>query len=438
MKFAWTGRTLPLAVALALTFGAVAGAYALAVEWQPTPSAGPAALAVFNESTLSNFTANVQPSALYGNTTHVQGGNVTLYAPLTNWINATVSTTFTTNRTASILLHERFEVRLATPQWTKLVTSTWLNTSSARTTGLAIASGYDANVSAVLAAASAIDRQLNYTPPYLTLTLAPVVTGTVTVGGVDQSVNYEPDLVFTFSGTQIAPSGLAYTEAVPIYPVAPVAAPTPPDRSGAPVVLVAASVGGLLALAAWSMPVPRAAPGREESFASGPRFPALVETGPVDNVGRTVPLRAFPDLVRVAVAIGKPILRPVDAYRYGNLYLVLDGDVAYAYEHSEAASLPSPETEPEPVVTPATGGIVLSQYASNLHRNLRFEARRMLGMDLAPEVLAEGQADVRVALDALRHGDEEGAANAVQLLTSLLDQIEAEARAVPAPGSPVL
>ena len=422
---------------LLVVFGltAAGSVYAIAVGLEPAPVPARSPIATFNATARNNFTAAVQPSPLFGNATQVAGGNVTLFAPITNWINATLSTTFLTNRTAAVSLHERFTVRLATPVWAKVVYSTWLNTSSPSTTGLAISAGYDANVTQLLALAASIDRQLNYTSPALTLSFVPNVTGNLTVAAVRQAVAFGPDLNFSFTGPEIVPSGLAYSSSVALYASAPLPPPPGPSLDAAIVALLAGSLGAFVGTFAWT--VGRAKPGGRGSATTvePPRFPTLVETGPLAFVPRTVTMRDFPDLVRVANAVGKPILRPVDPDLGGNVFLVLDGEVAYAYEHR----LPSPLSPPafegaaEPESSEASGerGIVLSQYASTLHRHLRYEARRMLRLRLDPEVLAQAQDDVRRSIDALRFGTDAVAAQAIEALTELLDRVEAESTGTP-------
>ena len=422
---------------LLVVFGltAAGAAYVIAVGLEPAPVPARSPIATFNATARNNFTAAVQPSPLFGNATQVAGGNVTLFAPITNWINATLSTTFLTNRTAAVSLHERFTVRLATPVWAKDVYSTWLNTSSPSTTGLAISAGYDANVTQLLALASSIDRQLNYTSPALTLSFVPSVTGNLTVAAVRQAVAFEPGLNFSFTGPEIVPSGLAYSSSVALYASAPLPPPPGPSLDAAAVALLAGSLGAVVGTFAWTVGKAKPGPRGSTSTVDPPRFPTLVETGPLAFVPRTVTMRDFPDLVRVANAVGKPILRPVDPDLGGNVFLVLDGEVAYAYEHRLPSPPPPPAfeaaAEPEVAETSGERGIVLSQYASTLHRHLRYEARRMLRLRLDPEVLAQAQDDVRRSIDALRFGTDAVAAQAIEALTELLDRVEAESSGTP-------
>ncbi len=435
MTFSSGSYRLPWVLFVVFCLAAAGAAYAIAVGLEPAPAPARSPIATFNATARNNFTAAVQPSALFGNATHVEGGNVTLFAPITNWINATLSTTFLTNRSASVSLHERFSVLLTTPVWSKEVYATWLNTSSPSTTGLAISAGYDANVTQLLALAASIDRQLNYTSPALTLSFMPSVTGSLTVAAVRQSVAFAPDLNFSFAAPEIVPSGLAYSSSVPVYASAPLPPPTGPRLGAALVALLAGSLGAVVGTGAWMYGERGPRVRGPTATIEPPRFPTLVETGPLAFLPRTVTMRDFPDLVRVANAVGKPILRPVDPDLGGNVFLVLDGEVAYAYEHRPLPPPPPPAVavaaEPEGGRTSEHRGIVLSQYASTLHRHLRYEARRMLRLHLDPEVLALAQDEVRRSIDALRLGADAVAAQAIEALTELLDRAEAESSETP-------
>ncbi len=424
-----SGRQHRVAAVLAVVFvlTTVWAAYYFYSQTQATagPSA-PASLASVSATGANGFAAALRPSYLYNNSTEIYGGNVTLFAPITNWINVTLSDFLSVNRTAELTLKESFSVALSTPAWSKVV-FTGSNATAANGTSVGLHEDYAINVSATVQLVQAIDRQIGYSGTGFTLSLDPRLTGTIAVAGQSLPIELDPALNFTFSGSEISPSGLAYTT------TSSVLAPVPPGpvaaRPGAFAYLaVFASLGGLgVSMYVVSRPSDEAevVPPLPELIAPYEEVIAETEAGPAET--ETLSVARFSDLVKIADTLGKPILRPRGRAGDGETFLVVDRGVSYAYRYPgggpDGAETPGPTgaggiPEPGPGigVTPRSLEILL-----RLHR----ETGRL--RELAPNRVETATAalQLHLAIASLRQGRDEEAARAVDDLARLVAELSA-------------
>jgi len=316
--------------------------YLYATTHPASTTSGSTAVASYSEIGANSFVAAVLPSELYNNATTVYGGNVTLFTPITKWINVSLVYFVTTNRTASIALNETFAVNLSTSAWSKTLYATTNSTVDPATTAAGLVLHYDVNVSGIVALAAQIAQQVGYPSVDYTLSFQPSITGDVVAAGVRAPISSEPLLNLSFSGSLVRPDGLSYRHAGTL--AVATAAPGP-DRAGSTVATLAlvASVGafGGSTYVATRRSRPEPLPPLAELLA--PYTEAIAETGPLPGGTVIVPVSQLTDLVKVADTLGKPILRPSVGPSEPPEVVVIDGGIAYRYRHAAAV---------EPVAAP--------------------------------------------------------------------------------------
>jgi hypothetical protein len=391
-------------------------AYYLYAETHPsTGGSSGTSVATYSESSVGEFVAAVRPSYLYNNSTEVYGGNVVLFTPITNWINASVSYSFDTNRTAAISLVETFAVTLSTPVWSKTL-FTGLNSSSLpATTAATLAVRYAINVSSVVALATAIDTQLNYYGGGYTLSLDPVISGTVEVAGIEQSLASEPRMNFTFAGSLITPTGLAYAS------MGSLLAPGRPTTAGGlaavvPSIALVGSVGGLCGSTwvATRRTEEEPMPPLDELVRPYEEAIAVIAGAPKEVTA--TPVATFADLVKIADTLGKPILRPAGPDPVRRTFFVLDGLLAYTYRYPGNSGTAAPSEDG----IDSLSGPDLSPVTSVLVRQLQQEIKRLQQLSLDAATAADGRRRVSRALDLIRAGAEAEAASEIEKLSRLL------------------
>lgn len=391
-------------------------AYYLYAETHPSGgSPSGRAIAAYSQSSAGSFAAAVRPSYLYNNSTEVFGGNLTLFSPITSWINASIAYTLEVNRTAAVSLVETFSVTLSTSVWSKTLFTAVNSTSVPATTLATLDLRYAINVSSVVALAKTIDTQVGYFGSGYTLSLVPVIAGTVEVAGVEQSISSQPQLNFTFSGSLITPTGLAYASAGALL------SPASPTTAGgitaiAPYVALIGSVGGLGG-SAWV--VTRRAeeagvPPLEDLIRPYEEAIAVIATAP--NEATATAVVAFADLVKIADTLGKPILRPAGPDSARQTFFVLDGPVAYRYRYpgdgAISGSIESFPTSPSgPGLPPSTATLV---------QRLQLEIKQLHGLPPDGAMASEARRRVSRALGLIRAGADAEAAVEIEEISRIL------------------
>jgi hypothetical protein len=409
-------RRLAAVLVVVFVLTTVWAAYYLYADTHPSGGGSSGTtVATYSESSVGEFAAAVRPSYLYNNSTEVYGGNLTLFAPITNWINASITYSFETNRTATISLVDTFTVTLSTPVWSKTLFTALNNSSFPATTVATLALRYAINVSSVVALAEAIDTQLDYYGSEYTLSLDPAISGSVGVAGIEQSLKSEPRLNFTFMGSLITPAGLAYASTGSLL------APANPTTSGGlaaivPSLALAGSVGGLggSAWVATRRTNEERVPPLDEIIRPYEEAIAGIARAPKEATKTSV--TTFADLVKIADTLGKPILRPTGPDPARRTFFVLDGPVTYAYRHpgdGEAAAPAEDETD-------SVSGPGWSPAIAVLVQQLQQEVKRLQGLSLDAATAADARRRVSRALGLLRDGTEAEAAIEVEELSRLL------------------
>lgn len=415
-----TARRRRVATVLVVVFllTTVWAAFYLYSTVQPAGGARSVAVASYAQSAVNGFVASVRPSYLYNNSTEVVGGNTTLFTSITNWVNVSMEYVLSTNRSASISLAEAFSVELSTPVWSKLVYVAANSSELVGGTASEITTRYDVNVSTVVALASAIDLQLEYSGPTYTLSLTPAFAGTLTAAGVSRAVAYTPTFNLTFTGSLIVPSGLAYAEEGVLNQTAP---PSGSSSAGVlPYAAMAASVGGLGG-SVWF--VTRRSDGEEVvplTDIIAPYEEVIAATGPLPAAARTVPVADLSDLARIADTLGRPILRPPGSESGGAAtFVVLDGETAYRYVHppTRASSSGGP-LRPDPSALPPPPANLPT--TPTLVERLQAETERLRTMNLGSADLRQVEPMIRRALTLVRDGREEEAAEEIDRLSRYL------------------
>ena len=401
-------------------------AYYLYAETHPTGGASTErTVATFSQSSVGGFAAALRPSYLYNNSTEVYGGNITLFTPITNWINASIAYSLDSDRVANISLGYTFTVTLSTPVWSKTLVTEVNATTPIQGAVTSIVVPYSVNVTAVVALATAIDSQVDYQGIGYTLSLDPVISGSIAVDGVAQAISAEPTLNFTFVGSLITPSGLQHGSTGSLTVPAP-SGSSSGFSAAAPYLALAGSVGGL-GSSVW---VATRRTEEEELPPLGelvrPYEEAIVATARPPKGVTATSVAEFGDLVKIADTLGKPILRPGGPGGAGGTFYVVDGLIAYSYRYPGTAPLP-PEPEPEPRPS-APAAQRVSPVTAELVRRLQKEALRLRNLSIDSVTAADARARVARAMELIRAGSEEAASLEIKRLAYVLTAAENRTR----------
>jgi hypothetical protein len=424
MRFTSRSRRIAAVLAVVFLLTTVWAVYYLDSELHPNGPSGPGTLATYSQAEASNFSASLRPSVLYNNSTEVNGGNVTLFTPITNWINTTLVYEFSANRSVTLTMAESFTVVVATPVWSKVLYSTVNSTEPSGPTSLySFTTRFAINVSAVEALVTSIDTQLGYTAYTFTVTLAPTVFGSVDALGVREPLSFQPQLNFTFESTLIHPNGLS------VSADGSVLAPAPSSSGGSvsllPVLAVTSSVGGV----GGSLWVATRRPEEEETVPLpqliSPYEEAIAETEELPGGENGIRVGRFEDLAKIADALGKPILRPKTDPGGPAEFRVIDGGIAYVYRyHEPAPGAVLTATDPAtavPGVTPSLpASLVLGASSSVPLQRLKEEVARLRLLPLSPELLADARALIHAAIALIRAGREREAMRNIDILSVLI------------------
>jgi hypothetical protein len=409
-------------------------AYYLYTETRVTAASSPRPVASYTEVGTNAFIASLKPNDLYNNSTEVSGGNVTLFTSITLWVNVTMFDSVVTNTTTSVDLSESFEAVLSTTAWSKTLFVSENATSTPAGTGASLVTRYDVKVASVLALANAIDAQLNFTAPFFTLTLDPVVTGTVGVGGVAQPIESAPSLNLTFASGLIVPSGLSYSSTGVVLSAAS-STSSPASNGAVPYAALAASLGGLVG-SVWFVSRVRETTTPPLDRIIAPYEEAIAETAATPHGDETIPVGQFADLVKIADTLGKPILRPTGTDPERPEFLVLDAGIAYSYRYPGSATVRGPVVpggEPAPQY-PATAW---SPLALETILRLRQATDKIRTLSLDPDTATSVREQVHRVAELLRAGRDREAAREVQdLLASLKRREGGPSRGAPARARP--
>lgn len=431
MRFSRTAQRLAAVAVVGFLLTSIWAAYSLYEAAHPATSTAPRVVATYTELSSSGFVASLQPSYLYNNSTVLVGGNITLFSPITNWINVTTIYSIATNRTAAIDLHETFLVTLATDVWSKTLFESTNSTSATTTQVLSLSTHYPINVSQIVDLATNIDQQVGYTPAVYWLTLSPQISGALSTAGVGASVAADPVLNFSFAGTLVSPKGLSYSSNGTVDRLGLPTTSDPRDMVALSLALGASVVG--VALGAWVATRPRAevTPPLEELIA--PYLEAIAETTATPQAEVTIPVRQFPDLVKIADTLGKPILRPKERDSGRTEFLVLDAWLAYSYRYpgpSGADSKPPPPSQPRPVATPLS-----ADAANRIVRRIQGEADRLRGLKLDEATSRDVLRRIRRAIDLVHARELLEADMEVDELCWVIDRAELRASRFPPRGA---
>ena len=373
-----------LAPALVVVFVLVAVWASYNLSSQLSTSRGPSSpipVLTYDASGSYFYTATLGQNALYNSTT-ISGTNVTLFAPVTRWINVTFVDEVSFSSAAASQLVDNFTVTLSTPAWSKTLDHAVQNNASANSTGLLFVNRYGLNVSWVENLTQAIDGQLGYFPPQFTVTLAPAVVGDISIGSEESPLSIRPLLNFTFVGSLITPKAFPSTFDGRILSSDGVSDSAKGGLLTDAYVFLAASLGALAASIGFLW-----ASRRGTRFSGLPDLDTLIEPYEEVIVGTTktpeaptvLPVERWEDLVKVADTLGRPVLRPLDGpdEAQGSSFYVVDGSVAYKYQYRSTSNHQQQQAAliREPAVIAPTSGS-----ESNAARRARSEPEERPGI----------------------------------------------------------
>lgn len=326
-------RWLASVLVVAFVLLTVWASYNLSSELSVKQSVSPPTPTLTYEGSGSYFyVATLAPNDLYNSTT-ISGTNVTLFAPITRWINVTFVDGITFDSPAASQLVDHFAVTLSTPAWSKVIEQGVQQDASANSTSFAIVDRYSLNVSGIQNLTQVIDRQLGYYPSQFTVTLAPTVTGEITLAGAKAPVELDPFLNLTFAAALITPNGLPASYHGSILPPGGSADSSNGGAVTDAYLFLAVSVAALavsLGLLWASRRGAKSSTLPDLDTLIEPYEEVIVRTTELPGVPTILPVEGWEDLVKVADTLGRPILRPSNGPEGASFYVV-DGSVAYHY-----------------------------------------------------------------------------------------------------------
>lgn len=302
------------------------------------------------------YTASLAPNDLF-NATNVSGTNITLFVPITHWINLTFDDNLSLGSGAAVSLLDRFTVVLATAAWAKTLFQTTQVNASAQTSEAALVDRYSLNVSRIEALVRTIDDELNYSAALFTVTLTSTVAGTVSAAGEVASVYLAPRLNLSFEEAVITPTGAPASLAGNLED--PVAGGGPGASQAVMVAYLELSgAAGALGVSLWLLWAGRrvggAAPLPPLEKLIEPYQEAIARTSTIPRSATLLPVESWEDLVKVADTLGRPILRPHESPSSpaGSEFYVFDGTIAYQYRYPP----PAPSVPPAPTARRGSSG----------------------------------------------------------------------------------
>lgn len=380
----------------------------------------PKVVATYTQTAANNFVASLRPSDLYNNSTHLEGGNITMFVPVTKWINVSMVYILSANRTAAISLQQTFEVRLSTSAWSRVLYAS-TNTSGAPVTASAgFITNYAINVSAVVDLENAIAQQVGYPSVDYTLSLASTISGSVAAGGVEQLIAFEPRLNFTFSGSLIQPAGLlSQGSGQVVDPGTGSGGGSGPGILGYLTLAVGLVGVGLCGFVASRRPEGEAAiPSVTEMVA--PYEEDIASTGAPPSGTQFISTETFPDLVKVADILGKPILKVSVEPGESPEFIVLDGRVAFRFRYPPTRPPAGASAEEPGAATPSGANVPSRSQAAVLER-IQTELVRIRALPADSATRGQAESLARRAVELVRADDLWEAASTIDQLSQLLN-----------------
>jgi hypothetical protein len=372
-------------------------------------------LASYSQATSSSFVANLRPSYLYNNSTEIEGGNVTLFTPITNWINVTTTYSLAANRSLDLDVSAAMSVTLSTPVWSKQVATVDNSTSATGATGAFLTLTYAVNVAAIVALANAINDQVDYQGAVFTLSLAPGITGTASVLGSEDTFSFSPTFNLTFSGSLVQPSGLSYAGGGDVLGPTPTTAASGPLAAAAPYLALVGAVSGLGGSAWVASRRPDEEPLLPLDALVRPYEEAVALTTEPPEEFEVTPVATLPDLAKIADTLGKPILRPTGPDPFRRTFYVVDGRIAYSYVYPGSPVRPAGD-----LASIAGASPVVSAAMAALVRRLQDQISRVRSLSLDPETAQELRHRVQHAIDLIRDGESAKAGREVDRIAELI------------------
>ncbi len=416
MKPSTRARRVAAVLVVVFLLTSVWAAYYLYSEVRPANASSDApSLASYSQNSGASFVAKLSPSVLYDNATQIDGGNITLFTPITHWINVTINYTVTVNRTVGISVVDAFTVTLATDAWKKGLYDALNVTDFGVVASAALTFTYSVNVTAVVALENQIDAEVDYQASAYYLLLSPDINAQLSSGSTVGSAAFAPVLNFTFIGSLITPNGLAHDATGQVH------GPTPASKVSLatvflPALLLVGSVGSLggSAWVASRRPEDDRLPPLDDLIR--PYEEAIADTARAPKEAVATSVSSFTDLVKIADTLGKPILRPMGPDGSRRTFFVLDGLLAYTYRYPAGGMIGSSGA--------ATGTEMASSgwspKATALIHRLQEESDRVRTLKFEPATVSEALSRIRRALDLIQAGNDDQAAIEVDQLSEMI------------------
>jgi len=249
----------------------------------------------------------------------------------------TYALTASLTQQGDINLNASYLVALSGGAWNKTLSMSSQASTQTGTSSATLSKGFFFNVSQVVSLAKEIGAELQYSSPSYRIQIEPVVTGTLTEAGRTVPLHFATPMNLTFTNGVITPSGTAYSYQGNITSEAIVGYGSTTTYRFASYGLLSSSLVILGLVVYYVLRVEKKdETAKEDDIAekTRPYREVIASTTSLPMGGAQIPMEKWEDLLKVADALGKPILEFVDEGEgfTHSLFWVLDGQTTYIYE----------------------------------------------------------------------------------------------------------
>ena len=283
------------------------------------------------------YIAELKPNDVY-NTTRLSQGQGVLFVAIVKTIDLTYTGMISLSGPGNVNVGTSYLVALSGGAWNKTLSESLVVAQQSGLAPVIFSKSFELNVTTLSALAKAIGTELQYPTPAYLIQIRPVTSGTLTEGGTTIPVHFVTPLNLTLSGGTITPSAISFEQQGNITNDVQVTyTGTVTDRYASYGLLS----GSLILLAGCTYYVLRVEKistrqhKDELESKTRPYMEVIAATTTPPQGNTPIAMTKWEDLVKVADALGKPILEYTENEQQStkHVFWVSDGELTYTYQH---------------------------------------------------------------------------------------------------------